>query len=162
MGRFNETVRLIVRLIVNMNAKPLQTQLQRLTHRLDDLTPVMHGIGGILETSTTDRIRSTKTAPDGTRWAEWSQSTRQAKARMSAKQRGSLLLVRGKQSGLLGSITYEASKNSVIVGSVMYYAAYLQQGTSRMPARPFLGLSAQDYRTIDDLLHDYITGKVTG
>ena len=52
------------------------------------------------------------------------------------------------------------SADSVIIGSVMNYAAYLQEGTAHMPARPFLGLSDKDYRDIDHLLEDWLNGLI--
>ena len=48
----------------------------------------------------------------------------------------------------------------MIVGSVMLYARWLQEGTQRMEARPFLGLSDKDYRDIDELLADWLNGLI--
>ena len=64
------------------------------------------------------------------------------------------------RGNLLKSITHEAAADSVIIGSVMLYARWLQEGTQRMEARPFLGLSDKDYRDIDELLADWLNGLI--
>lgn len=151
-----------MQLRIDADFAPIAARLNRLSVQLGNLRPVMGGIGGILATSTADRIRESKTAPDGSPWAEWTERTRAMRTDDKGKVRGSLLLQSGMQGGLLRSITYEASKDSVVVGSGKHYAAYLQQGTRRMVARPFLGLSAQDYRDIDELLADFLSGAITG
>ena len=86
------------------------------------------------------------------KWADVSAQTKQRK-----NGRGGILVDHGH---LLASITHEASADSVIIGSVMNYAAYLQEGTEHMPARPFLGLSDKDYRDIDHLLEDWLNGLI--
>lgn len=151
-----------MQLRIQADFAPIAARLNRLSVQLGNLRPVMGGIGGILATSTADRIRETKTAPDGSAWAEWTERTRAMRTRKDGTVSGSLLLQSGMQGGLLRSITYEAGKDSVVVGSGKYYAAYLQQGTRRMVARPFLGLSAQDYRDIDELLADFLSGAIGG
>jgi phage virion morphogenesis family len=86
------------------------------------------------------------------KWADVSEKTKRRK-----NGRGGILVDHGH---LLASITHEASADSVIIGSVMNYAAYLQEGTAHMPARPFLGLSDKDYRDIDHLLEDWLNGLI--
>lgn len=138
-------------LIVNADFAPLSGSLKRLQTRLGDLSEPLANIGNVLENSIRYRISNSKTAPDGKAWA-------QAK---HAKKSGSLLVDTG---GLMDGITYAASKNAVIVGSDKLYAVHLHYGTQnkdgseRLPARPIFGISEQDYRDIDELLTDYITG----
>jgi phage virion morphogeneis protein len=48
----------------------------------------------------------------------------------------------------------------VITGSIMGYSIYVQEGTKTMPARPFLGLSSQDYQDIDELMSDWLEGLI--
>lgn len=151
-----------MQLRIHADFAPIAARLNRLSVQLGNLRPVMGGIGGILATSTADRIRESKTAPDGSPWAEWTKRTRAMRTDDKGKVRGSLLLQSGMQGGLLRTITYEASQDSVVVGSGKHYAAYLQQGTRRMVARPFLGLSAQDYHDIDELLADFLSGAIGG
>lgn len=142
-----------MRIVVHHDLDPVAGRLKKLSAALEgDLTEVMRAIGGVVESSTTRRIAETKTAPDGKRWADLSPVTVKAK-----KGRVSILV---DQGDLLKSITREAARNSVIVGSIMNYAVHLQEGTKHMPARPFLGLSAQDYQDIDDLLAGWLEGNL--
>ena len=47
----------------------------------------------------------------------------------------------------------------MITGSVMGYSVYAQEGTKTMPARPYLGLSVQDYERIGELMEDWLNGQ---
>lgn len=146
-----------MQMVIQANLPPLARQLTRLAGRFQGLTPVMASIGGLVEGSTRRRIAEEKTSPQGDPWAPLAARTIAAKTSRSGKVRGGLLVDRGN---LLRSITHEAAADSVIIGSVMLYARWLQEGTQRMEARPFLGLSEQDYRDIDDLLGDWMAGLI--
>lgn len=137
-----------MQLKITADFAPITASLNRLQLRLGDLSEPMGNIGAILEASTSDRIRSTKQDPDGNDWADTK----------PPKPRSQILIGLGMQGGMLSGITHVASKNSVIVGSDKHYAVYHQLGTRKMPARSFLGLSAQDYRDIDELLSDWLSG----
>jgi phage virion morphogenesis protein len=109
----------------------------RLLDKLADKKPLLDAIGEYLVASTRTRIRTTKTAPDGTGWAPWAASTAAARV----KTGGTLLY----QSGALyDSITAQSTGDTVAVSSALDYAPYLQFGTPNMPARPFLGISEAD------------------
>ena len=138
-----------MRMIVRHDLSRLSARLGRLAGSLEE---PLRAIGGIVESSTCRRIAEWKTAPDGVKWADVSEKTKRRK-----NGRGGILVDHGH---LLASITHEASADSVIIGSVMNYAAYLQEGTAHMPARPFLGLSDKDYRDIDHLLEDWLNGLI--
>ena len=138
-----------MRITVSHNLSRIAQSLNRLSGKLTgSLEEPLRAIGGILESSTRCRIAETKTAPDGKRWQDVSPATAEAK-----NGRGGILVDYGN---LLASITHEASAKSVITGSVMGYSVYAQEGTKNMPARPFLGLSSQDYQDIDDLMSDWL------
>nr|DAY03086.1 MAG TPA: virion morphogenesis protein [Caudoviricetes sp.] len=142
-----------MRIIVRHDLSRLSARLGRLAGTLSDgLAEPLRAIGGIVESSARHRIAEEKAAPDGVKWADVSAQTKQRK-----NGRGGILVDHGH---LLASITHEASADSVIIGSVMNYAAYLQEGTEHMPARPFLGLSDKDYRDIDHLLEDWLRGLI--
>lgn len=142
-----------MRITVSHDLSRIAQSLSRLSGRLTgSLEEPLRAIGGILESSTRRRIAETKTAPDGKRWADVSPATAQAK-----NGRGGILVDHGN---LLASITHEASAKSVITGSIMGYSVYVQEGTKTMPARPFLGLSSQDYQDIDDLMSDWLEGLI--
>ena len=141
-----------MRFTVTTDIPQVADRIRRLSQRMDDLSEPMAGIGGILETSITDRIRDTKKSPDGSDWAD-----------VAGKERSQILIgIGGQQSGLLGSITHVAGEKSVIAGSSMLYAKYHQTGTRKMPARAFLGLSADDVDEINALLGDWLSGSLNG
>lgn len=114
--------------VVDTGALGLLVELQR---QLRDLTPVMKAIGRKLESNVNVRF-DTKTAPDGSAWAPWSETTAAARAE---EGRGTLLEYTGR---MRDSLAYEATATSVEVGFGVPYAVYHEVGTSRMPARPVL------------------------
>lgn len=121
-------------------------RLARAATVIGNLLPLMEEIGASLETST--RMRFERGAgPDGGAWRP-------------SRRGGKTLVDTGR---LLASMTHNASRDHVEVGSNVIYAAIHQFGgrTGRglavdMPARPFLGLDADDEREIDDLISDYL------
>lgn len=127
----------------------LNAQLMALYRRLSgNLTPLMAAIGGVLESSTRQRFADKK-APDGNAWADLLPATQQAK-----RGRGGGILV--DRGDLMRSITYHANQHSVAIGTDRHYGKYHQMGTSVMVARPFLGLSSEDKRTLHDLINDFL------
>lgn len=124
-----------------------------------DLTPLMRGVAAVIENSTRDRFR-TKTAPDGSTWADLKPSTLKAK-----KGRGSKMVEYGD---LMRSITSYANSTSAAVGTDRPYAKYHQTGTKnsdgseRMEARPIFGISTEDRTDVLDLMNDFMEGLVNG
>lgn len=144
--------------------------LARLSAALSDLTPVMQEIGEILVDSTKRRFPQ-GVSPDGVRWAAKSPATMQA-----YRRRGDRVDVRplfGPSGALSSQIFYEVTPDSVRWGSPRIYATTQQFGaaqgafgrTSRngpipwgnIPARPFLGISAEDQVNILDAITDVLT-----
>lgn len=83
------------------------------------------------------RIVSTKRTPDEQRWAPWAPSTRRQRVRERTAHRG-LLYRTGR---LLRSFKKVIGLRAAVIKSNALYAGYLQLGTRRMPARPFLGFN---------------------
>lgn len=110
-------------------------------------------IGEVLLKSAARRVRETKRAPDGSTWKPLS-SKYQAwlnKHPSVEMSRGSTLL----RYGLLSKINYSLLKwgsGVIAVYSAAEYSAYHQEGTRKMPARPFLGLSEEDSQEIKMVL----------
>lgn len=143
--------------------------LKHLQSRTSDLSPLMHEIGEYL-TETTKRRFDISTAPDGTPWAPNSPTTirqplgKSGKSRMSIKK--PLISGRsGMQSSLMATINYKSGRDFVEVGSIKEQAAMLHFGGQKskfphlwgdIPARPFLGISDHDHRSIMDTISDYI------
>lgn len=151
----------------------LQDNVETLTEKLGDLTPLMQAIGSLLEGSTRQRFTDKK-APNGTSWANLMPSTQTQKGNNN-------ILVAGDT--LRESITNHADRYSVSVGTDMSYGVYHQFGTdpytirpknkkalafgggvykqvqhTGLPARPFLGLSDDDKAEIYELINEILMG----
>lgn len=144
--------------------------LRELAALLDDLTPVMQGIGEYLVDSTRQRFVRGE-SPEGARWAPKSPVTL---ARYGARRsnRVDIRPLFGPSGSLSTQILTEATSDSVSVGSNLIYAAVMQFGaaqgafgrTSRggpipwgsIPARPFLGLSPEDETAIVAITAEWI------
>ena len=138
----------------------LRRRLSQLADRVADPTPVLNKIGEVLLNSTRERFRSRK-APDGTPWAPLSEATKQAKPKNKSK----VLVLEGQ---LMKTLNYEADRDGLLFGSPEIYAGTHQFGRearpgeglpfggAAIPARPFLGLSAEDIARIDEIFDDYL------
>lgn len=128
--------------------------IDKLLAKLRAPQPALEEIGKGLQQSTKDRIRTTKLSPDGKPFAPWSFSTLKARQKEGTAAAG-ILFRTGK---LHESIQYQVVNNQVQVGadSSAPYAKYLQFGTMKMPARPFIGFSQQDLEMIRKILRNHI------
>ncbi len=124
-------------------AEPLAQQ----AHNLTDLSGLMAQIGAFVRQSTKERIASGKQSLDGVSWANLAPST------IAAKGHDEILI---DTHELWDSILYQASDDMVVIGSSIAYGSYLQTGTRKMPARPWLGLSADDMAEIGQLVANYL------
>lgn len=117
---------------------------------LDLHSELLENVGALVESQTRQRIQEDKIGPDGQAWAEWSE--RYGRTRNSGQ---SLLQSEGD---LLDSIQYLVGRDVVEVGSNLIYAATHQYGDDArgIPARPYLGLSDEDERELDELLRDVV------
>lgn len=69
-------------------------------------------------------------------------------------QRGGQILV--NTGRLMGSIQNVVHSDSVSVGTNVHYGRYHQEGTRRMPARAFLGLSQSDMDEVKQVIVEYL------
>lgn len=149
--------------------------LGRLLARLDDMTPAMSLIGMLLVGSIQENFELGH-GPDGQRW----------KPSLRAKLQGGQTLV--DTGALMSGIVYEASPNRVEIGPSgpsLRYARIHQEGGEirpkaakalffrgadgkartvkvvRIPARPYMGISAEDWNGIGETLLDYL-GEANG
>lgn len=162
--------------IDDMQAKVFQEALNELARRGEDMTPLMTAVGGNLVDSTQERFERTSTAPDGTPW-------KPRYVPEGATPSDKRILV--KDAHLSGSIDYEASQNSVSVGTNVFYAAVHQFGMTikakpgstmrfnvggqwlfaksvTIPARPFIGISEDDGEMILGEATDWLAGAFHG
>ncbi|WP_066667353.1 MULTISPECIES: phage virion morphogenesis protein [unclassified Sphingomonas] len=145
----------------------VERKLGQLLIRYGDLTPLMQRIGVHLETTTIERF-DLERAPDGARWLP----------SLRAKQTGGKTLT--DTARLKQSIRFIASADRVEIGSNVRYARVHQEGATIrakggrlrfrlpgglgfrspeqvvIPARPFLGLSAENREEIPALADDFV------
>ena len=150
-----------------MDGEAARRAFFRLAMRMGDTTPIMGAIGTGLVEGTNDRARRA-VDPDGQSWAPLMPA-------YAAIKRGPGIL---RASGeLMDSITRRAGPTSVEVGTNRIYGGVHQHGATikpvtakrlvfrlaggmvaaasvTIPARPFLGISAEDERMILDTLED--------
>lgn len=139
-------------LTIDVTDDELRAALQRLERALGPgLGTAMREIGEEMVLATQMRFR-TQAGPDGVAWAPLS-----PRYAASARKRKSpeILVLRGFLQGL---IRYEATGDSVSWGTDRIYGATHQFGRpeKNIPARPFLGLSADDRRTVLDIINDHL------
>lgn len=150
--------------------------LQRTVSALANPLPLFQDLGEYLVKSTTDRF-PTGRAPDGSVWAPKSPVTiaRQGGRRTNRLDTRPLF---GPSGSLSSTINYEAFPDRIEWGSPMIYAAVQQLGaakgafgqTSRgapipwgnIPARPFLGISAEDETAILDIVAEWFEAAAAG
>lgn len=132
-----------------------QAKLARLSTR--DLDALSYAIGSLIEDQTKRRIADEKTAPDGTPWAPWSEAYAASLKKPNRVNPRSLLVGEGD---LLGSIQNYTTGEVARVGTNLVYGAIHQFGGEAVgipiPARPYLGLSAENVREIEDLVTDQL------
>ena len=129
--------------------------IDALVEKLENPQPLLDRIGQHLVATTQARIRTTKTGPDDRPWAPWAEATRNARAKDGSTVFGLLY----KSGSLFNSINYRVAGDSVTVSSdptLAPYAGYLQNGTPRMPARPFLGISEGDVDAVRSFIARHI------
>lgn len=132
----------------------LRARLARLSDL--DTAGLMEAIGAEVESQTRRRIEEEKTAPDGTPWEPWSGG-------YAATRHGGHSLLMG-EGHLDDSIQYVADARSVQVGSNLVYAAIHQfggepgmaPGPAGIPARPWLGLSADNLDDLAAVVEDWV------
>ncbi|MFZ1827426.1 MAG: phage virion morphogenesis protein [Candidatus Competibacteraceae bacterium] len=140
---------------IHIDDAQLRNGLAALQAKLSDLTPVFQDLGEALLNSTRERFRS-QTDPDGSPWARLSPGYQSHK-----KKNADLVLT--LNGYLRGTLNYRAGKESLAIGTPLIYGATHQFGRpeKNIPARPFLGLSADDTAMIQDAMVEWLRGDFT-
>ena len=114
----------------------------------DNIALVSYEIGALIKDQTKLRIADEKTTPDGAPWAPWSEGYAATR-----KPNHSLLVAEGKP-GLLDSIQNHTTGLEAVVGTNLIYGAAHQFGSENgtLPARSYLGLSADNRAAIEELV----------
>lgn len=137
--------------------------LQRLASRADNLRPALMEIGEDIAESTKERFREGR-SPEGTAWAANSSATVAIYSGLFSSPGAKKPLV-GETRRLSSEISWQVTGDAVEIGSSLPYANMQQFGGTKaqwphlwgdIPARPFLGLSDADEKTILDIITSYL------
>lgn len=151
---------------VEIDDQELREFLQSKLAQMEDLRPFLRGVGQHLQNSVADRF-DTETAPDGSPWAPLAPSTIANRARRKGVSELGILRETGR---MRGTLAYAVTENAVAVGfnSVLtgtdiqaaalhhHGASAGRNGTSRIPARPILGLTRDDEIILAEMAEDFL------
>ncbi|GHV20813.1 hypothetical protein FACS189494_05290 [Spirochaetia bacterium] len=117
---------------------------------------LLKSLGVEVEEQTVDRF-DTRTDPEGDKWKELTEAY--AKRKIEKFKSSGGILVRGGY--MRGSIEYRLEgSDTVLTGSTMEYADYHQNAKKEKRRRKFLGLSADNIADLQDLVDEFMKGKV--
>ncbi len=165
-----------VSITVTIDSLQVRQAFSRLTRLMADTTPVMRAIGTGLIAGTHDRFQA-GVDPGGAPWAKLNPQY------AFTKRGAGILRESAMAGGLMGSIAMQAGRDNVVVGSNKIYAAVHQFGATitpksgphlvfklggrlvkarsvTIPARPYLGVSADDRQMIGDVVTASLTGAI--
>ena len=149
--------------IISIEDDEITAALDRISAALENPLPLFQDLGEYLVDSTKKRF-PTGRAPDGSVWAPKSPVTIAAQGGRRTNRLDTRPLF-GPSGSLSSTIAYEAFPDQVQWGSPMVYAAMQQFGGTKaafphlwgdIPARPFVGLSAEDQTSVLDIIGDYV------
>lgn len=120
---------------LTINMRTALGTLMRLSNR--PLTPWLAIVAQSEEKKAKLRIQVTKRSPDGKPWPAWQPPTARHRRAKGTAGRGLLY----DEGLLLANVIHRSNDTRAEIGvaSAVEYAPYLQNGTSRMAARPYLG-----------------------
>lgn len=139
--------------------RELMNALNRLRSKTSNMRPVMAEIAETLRSSVEENFaRESSRGPlvsggNGGVWAALAPSTVKNRARLGKS--GRKLQVTGQ---LLASISTQSSESEALVGTNKKYARYLNDGTKKMPARPFMVIQQADLQEIQQTVNEYLLG----
>jgi phage gpG-like protein len=120
---------------MKVNVQRNVKSLDALSKKLAEPREFLDLLGQSMLAAAHKRIQTTKRDANGRAWAPWATSTARARRKSGSAGRGLLY----NTGALDRSLTYTVQGPKVSVQTASPYARYLQNGTNRMPARPFLG-----------------------
>ena len=131
-----------------------------------DLRPLMDELGAAVASQTQRRIDSEKTGPDGSPWEPWS-----ASYAATRHHNQGLLVGSGALRDSIGHVV-GLSGDFAEIGSNLVYAAAHQYGLDMsivgsrrrvtIPARPYLGISAENEADLVALVDDFVDRQLGG
>lgn len=136
----------------------LQQGLKGQLSRLNNLKPFWQLVGMYVQKRTVKERFDKEQSPDGVKWQALSPG--RVKQRRRRHKSGQMKILQDTGE-LRRSIQYEAGNNYVRIGSNLKYARVHQFGSSKIPARPFLGITDAERRYIlQDMLEAYLKRHV--
>lgn len=142
-----------VKISIQVQDNGVNEQLATLVALGRDLSLPMADAGEYLLRSTRDRA-ALQIDPDGVAWVPLSPKY----AKRKAKLRPGAPILKFDYHLLGDQLVYQTGPNFVEVGTGSVYGATEQFGRDHIPARPFLGLSAEDRVELIDIFAAYISG----
>ena len=146
-------------MIVEIDVSEAVAGFEAMLHRVTDLRPMFEEVGAWQEQKTVRRIEETKLTPHGALWAEWQLGTFKKRQQKGNVSQG-LLWDTGL---LLNSFSWETDESGVEIGTTNEIAPWLQDGTSKMVARPFMlnegeELPPEDIAELEMITNLYLRG----
>jgi phage virion morphogenesis protein len=138
--------------------RELINALSRLRRKISNMRPVMAEIAETLRSSVEENFaRESSRGPLASKakvgaWAALAPGTLKNRARKG--KTGKKLQVTGQ---LLASIQTKSSDVEALVGTNKKYARFLNDGTKKMPARPFMVIQQADLQEIEQTINEYFS-----
>ncbi len=130
-----------------IKADAVLDKLRKAKQKLDNLSKPLTEAGLYMERETKLNFARQST-PEGAGWAALSPST------LRRKSSGAILRETG---ALMGSVAFQGASNTEArVGAGTAYGIYHQFGTSKMPAREFIGIASRHEPKIEKIFQQYL------
>jgi phage virion morphogenesis protein len=142
-----------VELAVEVEDRRVLEALTQLSSRVDNMTPVMEEISHVLWDGVEEAFARQADPATGQPWEALADATVRQRSR-AGHWPGKILQVSGQ---LVASFTPDHGPDFALVGTNKEYAVFHQEGTSKMPARPPLGLSDDSAEEILAVIGRYLS-----
>lgn len=130
-----------------IKADALIEKLKAAQKKLDNLQKPLREAGLYMERETKLNF-ARQSSPEGAAWAALKPST------LRRKRSGAILR---ETSALMGSVAFQGASNTEArVGAGTEYGIYHQKGTSKMAARPFIGIAGRHQPKIEQIFEQYL------
>lgn len=136
--------------------KEVQQSLKLTADKLRNLRQFWTSVGLYVQKQTISERFNKEQSPDGQKWKPLSPATIKRKKR---HKNGNMKILHDTGE-LRRSIAYEASNNSVRIGSKLKYARTHQFGRGKIHARPFLGVTENEKKHITSMFTQYLKRHV--
>jgi phage virion morphogenesis protein len=146
--------------MITIDAAATLLQLNAMLARMRNPEPAFSVIGYQQRDAIRRRIQREKRDPDGNAWAPWADATLHGWGPFPGREdKGNVAQGLLWDDGtLLDSIQSKSTAKGVDITSDTPYAGYLQDGTRKMPARPFMGWTDDDTQQAEMTVLHYIEG----